>query len=655
MPKRGVQSGVDRVWPREITAKKRLFFCVEETIPFMAETLRPGEVIGRDFKVIQRLAAGGMGTVYESLQLSTGKKRALKVMHAQYEGDSRTRQRFVQEARATAAIDSEHIVEMVAAGVDETLNAPWIVMELLQGEDLKSALAARGRFTQSECEEIFAQLGHALAEAHALGLVHRDIKPENIFLATPRRAGVPFTVKLLDFGLAKLVQESSNLTSGTQAVGSPRWMAPEQTKTDTKITPATDVWALGLLAFTLLTGESYWKTAHAAAPSILQQMCELLLDPMETASERAKSYGVEGFIPEGFDEWFARCVDREPERRFTDGGEAVEALLPLLRSEPLALVTPQKISQRPRTDGAALVLEIPQEAHTSGKHPVLNLEIPREAAVERSLPEVTAGRRSNGLSAPLVIAVSLLGTIAVVGGLSFLLRSPRVSPATTTTMIERPTGRATERDATTVRAQALAARDHVGETTETEPETGAGGETSPAVTVDASTGQPRRERPVAVVTGNSPGTARTGVLRHEVTVVAGVAQRPVHSGEARREAPEAGVAATPAVDSVERDRGYQRQVDSQMAIHRPEFLACYDNRVEREVSGTVRMTFDVTAGGRATNVRVTGLSRAPEVARCVDRVLRAMSFGPMPPEGATEFNNSLVFSAPGTERDAPAR
>ncbi|MEZ4410784.1 MAG: serine/threonine-protein kinase [Polyangiales bacterium] len=202
----------------------------------MAETLRPGEVLGRDFKVIRRLAAGGMGTVYEAVQLSTGKRRALKVMHAQYEGDERTRQRFVQEARATAAVDSDHIVEMVAAGVDETRNAPWIVMELLQGEDLKTALHARGRFDWPDCLEIFAQLGHALAAAHAMGLVHRDLKPENIFLATPRRAGVPFTVKVLDFGLAKLVQESSTNGNGTQAVGSPRWMAPEQTQADGQIT-----------------------------------------------------------------------------------------------------------------------------------------------------------------------------------------------------------------------------------------------------------------------------------------------------------------------------------------------------------------------------------------------------------------------------------
>ena len=401
----------------------------------MAETLRPGEEIGRDFKVLRRLAAGGMGTVYEAVQLSTGKRRALKVMHAQYEGDERTRQRFVQEARATAAVDSDHIVEMVAAGVDETRNAPWIVMELLQGVDLKTALHERGRFDQADCHEIFAQLGHALAAAHAMGLVHRDLKPENIFLATPRRAGVPFTVKVLDFGLAKLVQESSTNGNGTQAVGSPRWMAPEQTQADGQITPATDVWALGLLAFTLLTGQIYWKTAHAAAPSIMQQMCELLMDPMEPASVRAASYGAELTLPEGFDAWFERCVDRDPVNRFPEAGTAVESLLALLR-EP-ASVAPVPLSRpthRAHSNPSSVDLEIPRAEASGESLASLNLEIPRDLPPGPPItdPELAPAASGRGPRTPTLVAIGLLGTVAVVGGVSFLLRRgdpPAPSPS----------------------------------------------------------------------------------------------------------------------------------------------------------------------------------------------------------------------------------
>lgn len=99
-----------------------------------AEQLKPGATFGREFRVERRIAAGGMGTVYECVQLSTGKRRALKVMHAQYEADDRARERFIQEARAGASIDSDHIVEMVAAGIDEESNTPWIAMRSSTGK-----------------------------------------------------------------------------------------------------------------------------------------------------------------------------------------------------------------------------------------------------------------------------------------------------------------------------------------------------------------------------------------------------------------------------------------------------------------------------------------------------------------------------------------
>ncbi|MEJ7727652.1 MAG: serine/threonine-protein kinase [Polyangiaceae bacterium] len=286
-----------------------------------------GRVFGGDFRVVEPLGIGGMGTVYVAEQLSTGSLRALKTMHPRLVADARLRQRFEQEARVEARIDSDHVAHVVAAGVDADTGTPWLAMELLRGESL-TARVERGPVSVDTVREVMAQLGHALGAAHAMGIVHRDLKPENIFLATPRREGVPFTLKVLDFGIAKVVADAPPVT--TEPMGTPPWMAPEQTEPGREVTPATDVWALGLLAFYLLTGRLYWLAGDGANGTPTMFLRELLLDRLAPASMRAADYGCPVPIPPSFDAWFARCVDRSPERRYADGSCARAALDPIL-------------------------------------------------------------------------------------------------------------------------------------------------------------------------------------------------------------------------------------------------------------------------------------------------------------------------------------
>ncbi|MCC6522164.1 MAG: SUMF1/EgtB/PvdO family nonheme iron enzyme [Polyangiaceae bacterium] len=287
--------------------------------------LEPGAVIGRDFRIVQPLAAGAMGQVYVAEQLSTGKRRALKVMAIELAGDPKHRERFVREARVGAEIDSDHVVEVVTAGIDEATGVPYLVMELLKGEELANRLERTGPLSWAEVAEIMRQTGHALEAAHQKGIVHRDLKPETLFIADSRREGVPFTVKILDFGIAKLVAEHQN--QGTQAIGTPLFMSPEQTERAGHITPATDVWPLGLIAFCLLTGTTYWQ----ASESVTQLLREVVVDPIVPASERARVLGVpEGLLPPGFDEWFSHCVNRDVSQRYPDGGAAVRAFLGIL-------------------------------------------------------------------------------------------------------------------------------------------------------------------------------------------------------------------------------------------------------------------------------------------------------------------------------------
>ena len=293
--------------------------------------LEPGELFARDFRVERRLSEGGMGAVYVARQLSTGKLRALKLMHPQLVPDAKSRARFVEEARIGARIASEHIVEVVAAGVDEESGAPWLAMELLDGEDLFGAVERRGPLPPADVREVFLQLGHALAAAHSQGIIHRDLKPENLFIARALRQDAVSTVKVLDFGIAMSTPASGRAVV-TTAMGSPFWMAPEQARTGDTLDPSTDVWALGLIAFYLLSGVIYWRTAHAEHAAATAVLVEILMDPLDPPTQRAAEFGSRGWLPPGFDEWFAHCVNRDPSARFREAGAAVRALTGLLAS-----------------------------------------------------------------------------------------------------------------------------------------------------------------------------------------------------------------------------------------------------------------------------------------------------------------------------------
>jgi eukaryotic-like serine/threonine-protein kinase len=294
--------------------------------------LSPGDVFA-SFRVVQKLSAGGMGAVYVVVQESTGRRRALKLMHPDTVGNAALRGKFIQEARIGARVESEHVIDVVDAGVDGETSVPWLAMELLEGEDLSALIARRGALAPAEAAAIMEQLCHAIGAAHAAGIVHRDLKPDNLFLATARRTDGTFTLKVLDFGIAKLVEEART-SANTGALGTPFWMAPEQTDRRGQITTATDVWALGLIAYRLLTGRPFWHAANDRDGSLPVFMRELIVDPIPRASERAREQAVAHTLPPGFDAWFARCVAREQSGRFRDARVAHEAFAVMMGIRP---------------------------------------------------------------------------------------------------------------------------------------------------------------------------------------------------------------------------------------------------------------------------------------------------------------------------------
>jgi len=310
-------------------------------------SLEPGQIIDREYKVERLLSQGGMGAVYVVEHVTTGKRRALKVMLPHLVRDQASRARFEREARIGARIESDNVVDVVDAGVDEGTGLPFLVMELLDGVDLDHVIESHKTIPPAGVADIVDQLCDALGRGHAIGVVHSDLKPENVFLEKPRRRGVAFTVKVMDFGIAKLISDEVREARVTTPMGSPLWMAPEQTQRGAAITPATDVWALGLLVYRMLTGVSYWRGANApdGTVSVGGLVLEVVVKPLDPASLRAREMGVAALLPAGFDGWFARCVVREQDQRFANASLAWDALEPILGGAPRAAPAPHVATQ----------------------------------------------------------------------------------------------------------------------------------------------------------------------------------------------------------------------------------------------------------------------------------------------------------------------
>jgi eukaryotic-like serine/threonine-protein kinase len=287
----------------------------------MAIELKEGALFAQRYQVVRCVASGGMGAVYEVVHLETERRRALKVMHPHSLQSEELRERFKREARVAAHIESDFIVDVFDAGVDVETGMPFLVMELLRGEELGKRLQRLGRLLPLEVVTHVRHVAMALEKTHRASIVHRDIKPENLFL-TEREDGPP-RIKVLDFGIAKIVAES--MTAGlTQSLGTPLYMAPEQFDTRARLTGAADLYALGMLTYTLLVGASYWAQ-EAAAGNVFALASVVTLGTREPASARAAMRGVS--LGRAFDEWFARATAVDPAQRFLSATEMASALV----------------------------------------------------------------------------------------------------------------------------------------------------------------------------------------------------------------------------------------------------------------------------------------------------------------------------------------
>jgi eukaryotic-like serine/threonine-protein kinase len=271
-------------------------------------------VIDDKYRIISELGRGGMGVVYEAVHLGLGHRVAVKFLTEAGVADEALLARFAREARAGANIASEHVARVFDLGITSE-NIPYLVMELLEGDDLANVLEHHPVFRVADAVRFTLQAVAAMAESHAIGIVHRDLKPENVFLLA-RRGASPI-VKILDFGLAKIrTHVDAAKTEAEIVFGTPKYMAPEQLRSTADTGPEADVWALGVILYQMLTGRRPFD-----GPIISVVIAEILTkDPVAPREIRPE-------IPSALEAVVLRCLDRDLERRPT-AAELGELLLP---------------------------------------------------------------------------------------------------------------------------------------------------------------------------------------------------------------------------------------------------------------------------------------------------------------------------------------
>jgi serine/threonine protein kinase len=280
-----------------------------------------GTVIADRYKVERLIGQGGMGTVWAGRHVTLGQLVAIKFVHPKFSSSREALRRFDTEAKAAARIKSRHAVAVHDHGVTAQ-GQPYIVMEYLEGESLEQRIRRAGALPLEAVVEIVSQATRALEVAHQAGIVHRDLKPDNVFLAADREVGRGYTVKLLDFGIAKIAQdEASAGASATQAgavLGTPHYMAPEALTASQPVGPASDVWSLGACAFAAACGRVPFE--GDAIGDVVLKVCAA---PLPVPSE------VNPLLPPAFDDWFRKACEREPGKRFASVREMADALVRL--------------------------------------------------------------------------------------------------------------------------------------------------------------------------------------------------------------------------------------------------------------------------------------------------------------------------------------
>ena len=278
-----------------------------------------GQTLG-NYRIESRLGSGGMGDVYRAIHLRLSRPAALKVLHPLQAGDPTFQARFLREARAAAALSHPNIVEVFDFGEQDGLS--YLVMELVPDGSLRSLLRQRAKdegWSLGLGIDLVRQAAEGLAYAHARGMVHRAIKPDNLLLqrleTPPRASGAePFLLKISDFGLARLVEDSGELTQTGVVMGTPTYMSPEQCQGGA-LDGRSDLYSLGVVLYEVATGAPPFRV-KTLSEAVFKHISAPPIPPSAVFPE----------LPPALDDIIMRCLAKRPEDRFATGTELADAL-----------------------------------------------------------------------------------------------------------------------------------------------------------------------------------------------------------------------------------------------------------------------------------------------------------------------------------------
>ncbi len=375
-----------------------------------------GTVLEGKFRITKEIGRGGMAAVYEAENVDIGKRVAVKILAAELITSRVVRERFIREARAAAAIRSPYICDVYDSGMFE--ERPFLVMELLEGESLYDLMTRVRQIDVETTVRITTHTARGLAKAHESNVVHRDLKPENIFLTKDEDGKL--VVKIVDFGLAKFYEPTAadaqtvRLTREGALFGTPAYMSPEQAKGKGEVDHRADLWALGCIVYECLTAQTVWNVEQGVAMILAQIASAPLPKPSKLRPD----------LPPAFDAWFARALDRDPDKRYQTAKELSDALTKSLLSGRGGQVRAMSLSsddegmvvdelmagEAPPVSGP-LTDRLPPTVRESGHSPPPPPPpIPLAPPVPSQRPESRTGR---AISALLLLSALSLGAYAI--------------------------------------------------------------------------------------------------------------------------------------------------------------------------------------------------------------------------------------------------
>ncbi|MEA2750902.1 MAG: eukaryotic-like serine/threonine-protein kinase, partial [Myxococcales bacterium] len=361
---------------------------------------QPGDTIDGKYALIRVLGTGGMGVVFEAEHLRLKQRCAIKMLSPEMLREADIIHRFEREARASALLKSPHVTRVTDVATTPD-GVPYIVMELLTGHDLDGELSARGHVPFPLAVDYLLQACAAVAEAHAAGIIHRDLKPGNLFLAQDPDGVM---VKVLDFGISKMMEEESKLTSAGMTMGTALYMSPEQLRSAATVDARSDIWSLGVILYELLCGQTpFVGSATQIAAAIV--------------SEDAPDIARRCAIPPELGAVVRRTMRRAPNERFANVTELMAALIPFAPADSLGVAVAAQMSRR----GSARQLPAVSIRASSPDFAVddaVARTVAREVSTSHAHEVSTAARHDSSSRKLLIVALAIVTIVAAAGAIA---------------------------------------------------------------------------------------------------------------------------------------------------------------------------------------------------------------------------------------------